>query len=50
MTFDEWLAEEYPEGMGDAFGGAYSQDDMQAAWEAGRAAEQERLSRGGSFK
>lgn len=38
MRFDEWLDQEYPDGMGSGFGGAYTQDDMEAAWEAGKAA------------
>jgi hypothetical protein len=36
LTFAEWLDIEYPDGMGNAFGGRYSQDDMEAAYEAGQ--------------
>ena len=50
MTFDQWLEQEYPDGMGNGFGGSYSQSDMYDAWLAGRAAEMGRLAEGGSFK
>ena len=50
MNFAEWFDEEYPDGMGSATGGLFSQDDMQAAFEAGRDEEAKHLAAGGSFK
>lgn len=34
--FCDWLDQEFPDGMGTGTGGSYSQDDMEAAFQAGR--------------
>jgi hypothetical protein len=34
ISFEEWLNEHFPEGIGTGFGGSYSQDDMEEAFNA----------------
>lgn len=50
MTFADWLDSEYPDGIGNGTGGTYSQDDMEAAFQAGRDDAADYFARGGSFK
>ena len=47
--FAEWLRETYVQDPA-SDSCLYNAEDMESAWLAGRDAEQERLSRGGSFK
>lgn len=35
QLFSEWLNSQYPDGMGEGFGGSYSQDDLRNAFAAG---------------
>ena len=53
-AYDEWYAETYPDGMGEGFGGWYSEREIREAWEAGHEAGHDDATgyyaKGGSFK